>query len=166
MEFRLRPWKLDDLDRLVALANNPRIAGFMTNVFPHPYTAEDGRIFLQRVLQDDPSKILAVEVDGEIVGSVGIFPLTDIFCKNAEIGYWIGEPYWGRGIAVKAVQEICIYGTMTWNLHRLFARPFGSNLRSKRVLEKAGFDLEAHLKESIYKNGVYEDELIYSILMK
>ena len=162
--IHLRPWTLADLDSLVHHANNPRIAGWLTNVFPHPYHAADGRAFIQRIDQDQPRRVFAIDRAGEGIGSVGIFPKDDIFCKNAEIGYWLGEAYWGQGIMVEAVKLIVAYGWATFDLHRIYARPFGENRGSIRVLEKAGFVQEAHLREAIWKGGRYHDELIFSLL--
>ncbi len=161
----LRPWTINDLPTLVQLANNPEIAKYLTNHFPHPYTEEDGKVFLEKTIAEQPFNVFAITCDGQVAGSVGIFMQSDIHAKSAEVGYFVGEAYWGRGLAVAAVREIVEYGKKNWDIRRIYARPFGTNIRSKRVLEKAGFKLEACLKDSIYKNGKFEDELIYSILI-
>jgi RimJ/RimL family protein N-acetyltransferase len=164
MECKLRKWSEADLDSLVKYANNSNIAKWLTNGFPHPYTFEDGKTYLSMVANDNPTKVFAIEVNGEAVGSIGINPQSDIHEKNAEMGYWLAEMYWGQEIMLKAIQEIVEYGFQTFNIVRIFARPFSTNLQSQRVLEKAGFTLEARLKKALFKSGEFMDELIYAKL--
>jgi RimJ/RimL family protein N-acetyltransferase len=92
-----------------------------------------------------------------------LHPQADIHKKNAELGYWLAEPYWGKGIVSNAVKEIVTYGFENFDIDRIFARPFGTNIGSQKVLEKAGFILEGTFKNTLYKNGVYLDELIYAV---
>jgi len=162
IEIELRKWNDADLDSLVKYANNINVAKWLTNGFPHPYTLEDGKTFLSMVANDNPTKVFAIEVNGEAVGSIGIFPQTDIHEKNAEVGYWLAEEYWGQGITPKAIEKIVEYGFQTFDIVRVFARPFSTNLSSHRVLEKAGFTLEAVHKKALFKNGEYMDEFIYT----
>jgi RimJ/RimL family protein N-acetyltransferase len=164
MDIKLRKWNEADLNGLVKYANNRNVAKWLTNGFPHPYTFEDGKAFLKMIENDNPTKVFAIEINGEAVGSIGIFPQSDIHEKNAEMGYWLAEAYWGKGIMTKAIQEIVEYGFQTFDIVRIFARPFSTNLKSKRVLEKAGFVLEAKLKKALFKNGECMDELIYATL--
>lgn len=159
--FILRPWQTDDLESLVENANNPNIARFMTDAFPHPYTAESGRSFLAFATQGNPIHIFAIEVDGKAAGGIGIHPQSDIMRKNAELGYWLGEKYWGRGIITRAIPEMLAFAFKTYDITRVYARPFGNNPASARVLEKTGFVLEATIKKNIFKNGELLDELIY-----
>ncbi|MDR0766857.1 MAG: GNAT family N-acetyltransferase [Methanosarcinales archaeon] len=160
-DFKLRKWSGADLDSLVKYADNRNIAKWMTNKFPHPYTREDGEAFLSLIANDHPVKVFAIEIAGEAVGSIGIFPQADVHEKNAEMGYWLAEEYWGRGIMPKVIQEVAAYGFQTFDIVQIFARPFSSNLNSQRVLEKAGFTFEARIKNAIFKNGEMMDELIY-----
>jgi len=162
MKFTLRPFRETDLKSLVKYANNYNIAKFLTNQFPHPYTDEDGRMFISSVSNNNPANVFAVVVNDEAAGSIGVFPQSDIHEKNAEMGYWLAEPFWGKGIMTSAINETVEYGFKTFGITRIFARPFSSNPASQRVLEKAGFVCEARLKNAIYKNGSYFDELIYS----
>lgn len=163
MEFILRPWTMDDLKSLVKYANNPRIAENMTNQFPHPYKEENGKAFIEFATKDSPIHIFAIDVNGEAVGGIGIHPQSDIHAKNAELGYWLAEPFWNQGILTKAISQILEFAFKTFEITRVFARPYGRNKASQKVLEKNGFILEARLGKTIFKNGNYEDELIYGI---
>ena len=161
MKFKLRKWENSDLESLVEHANNLNVAKWLTNQFPFPYTNEAGKSYLNMIENDSPTKVFAIEVEGKAVGSIGIFPQSDIHEKSAEIGYWLSEQYWRNGIMSKAIQEIVQYGFETFNIVRIFARPFSTNIGSQKVLEKAGFKLEAILKQALYKKGEYFDEYIY-----
>lgn len=135
----------------------------MSNQIPHPYTEEDGALFLSGVVGQNPTQAFAILFKNDIVGSIGIFPQTDIYEKNAEIGYWLGEDYWGCGIMTEAIRQIVEYGFKTFDVTRIFARPFSSNKASQRILQKAGFMHEATIKNGVYKNGEYYDSIVYSI---
>src|ERR1041384_1378029 len=104
--FNLRPWNLNDLESLVQHANNLNVARFMTDGFPHPYSAENGRAFIAFATKDIPVHIFAIEVDGKAVGGIGIHPQDGIMRKNAELGYWLAEKYWGRGIISGAIPRV------------------------------------------------------------
>lgn len=162
MEFTLRPWHINDLDSLVENANNPKIAKFMTNGFPHPYTIENGMAFITMATKNVPIHIFAIDVDGKAVGGIGVHLQSDIMCKNAELGYWLGEKYWGKGIVSKAILQVIDFAFKTYDIKRIYARPFGNNTASQHVLEKCGFILEARIEKNIFKNGEYLDELIYA----
>lgn len=163
MDFVLRKWNENDLESLVKFANNSKIANNMMDKFAHPYTIEHGKKFIEFASQTNPLQIFAIDVKAVAVGAIGIHPQEDVFRKNAELGYWLGEPYWGNGIITNAIKQMVEYGFKTWELTRIFARPFGTNIASQRVLEKAGFILETRLEKTIFKNGEYVDELIYAI---
>ena len=161
--IKLRPWTMDDLQSLVKYANDYSIARYMTDMFPHPYTLADGERFIHMVSQASPTNVFAIEVAGEAVGSIGIFPQADIMRKNAEMGYWLAAPFRGKGIVLQAIQEMVEHGFKTYDITRIYARPYGSNNASQRVLEKAGFTLEARIARNIIKYGEWEDELIYAV---
>lgn len=163
MKFTLRPLVDSDLESLVKYANNYNIAKNLTGRFPHPYTEENGKQFIAFTKANNPSNILAIDVKGELVGSIGVHPQEDIMCKNAEMGYWLAEPFWGKGIVTEAVKKMVNYGFKNWDIDRIYARPFGSNVASQKVLEKAGFILEARFKNTIFKYGEYQDELFYAV---
>lgn len=159
----LRPWTINDLDNLVTYGNNPNIAKFMSDGFPNPYTPEKGKTFIENAVQDSPVRIFAIDIDGKAVGGIGIHPQSDIHRKNAELGYWLAEPFWGKGIISDAIKQIVDHAFNNFDIDRIFARPFGTNIASHKVLEKAGFKLEARFEKTLIKNGEYLDELIYAI---
>jgi len=163
MEFKLRAWSLDDVESLVKYANNINVANNLTNQFPNPYHFDDGKRFIQKALKDMPGRIFAIEVNGEAAGGIGIFQQSDIHVKNMELGYWLAEIYWGKGIMSEAVKQIVEYGFKTFRIDRIYAKPFGTNIASHKVLEKAGFKLEGKFEKTIFKNGEYLDELIYAV---
>lgn len=163
MDIILRPWHLNDAEHLAEIANNSNIAKFMMNQFPHPYTLENANAFINMASANTPKNILAIDLNGKAIGGIGTHLQSDVYCKNAELGYWLGEDYWGKGYITKAVQLMIEYAFKSFEIERIFAKPFGSNKASQKVLEKSGFVLEAQLSKTIYKNNVYEDELIYAV---
>ena len=159
----LRKWEESDIESLVKYANNYGIARFLTDAFPYPYTMEDAKAYISIVKDENPTKCFAIDFNGEAIGSIGIFPQADVHRKNAEMGYWLSEKFWGQGIMPEAIRPIVEYGFKTFDITRIFARPYGHNLKSQRVLEKAGFTLEARFEKALFKNGEFVDELIYAI---
>lgn len=159
----LRPWRIEDLSSLVNYANNPKIAARLTDAFPYPYTEEDGNRFIEMASNQDPVLIFAIDLDGEAIGGIGLHPKSDIDRLNAELGYWLAEPFWGRGIMSKAIHMMIEIGFKSLAVTRIYARPFGSNIASQRVLEKSGFVLEGRFDKVLIKNDVLEDELIYAV---
>lgn len=162
MNIDLRRWSLNDADELVLLANNYNIAKFLTDVFPHPYTHDHALKFIETVGNEFPQKVFAITLDGKPVGAIGVFPQQDIMRLNAEMGYWVGEKYWGKGIVSKVIPMMVDYAFDTFDIKRIYARPFSNNLASQRVLEKSGFILEARIEMNIIKYNEILDELIYA----
>ena len=165
-EFKLRPWSIADLDSLVKYANNWNIAKNMTDKFPFPYSENNGKAFIEFATKDDPIHIFAIEIDGQAVGGVGIHPQDDIHRKNAELGYWLAEPFWGQGIISSAIKHAVNFAFETYDIDRVFARPFGTNAPSQKVLEKNNFVLEGKFEKVLMKDGILLDELIYAIRRK
>ena len=157
----VREWAADDLHSLVRHANNRQVWLNLRDRFPHPYTEANGREFLARVLQQQPASVWAIEVDGEAAGGIGVVQLTDVERVSAEIGYWLGEQYWGRGVMTEAVRAVTGEAFRRLELRRIFALPFADNVGSIRVLEKAGYVLEGRLRQSAIKDGVVRDQLMY-----
>lgn len=164
--FKLRPWLASDSESLLQVANNRNIAKFMADTFPHPYNEEHANKFIAFANKDEPIHIFAIDVDGKAVGGIGVHPQEGIQQKNAELGYWLGEEYWGKGIATAAVKEMILFAFKTYNIDRLFGRTFGNNPASQKVLEKAGFIFEARFEKTFFKFGEYQDELVYAIRRK
>ena len=160
----LRPWRKTDAPSLVKYANNPNVARQLRDRFPHPYTAADARQFIQSISQGPPITTFAITVDDEAVGGTGFAPGADVERYSAEVGYWLAEPFWGRGIAPDAVRLLSAYAFETCNMLRLFALPFADNARSIRVLEKAGYTREATLRASSVKNGIPKDQALYALV--
>jgi RimJ/RimL family protein N-acetyltransferase len=160
----LRAWKPGDAAPLARHANNPNVARQLRDRFPHPYTIADARQFIQSVAGARPTMLFAMVVDGEPVGGIGFFPGADVERFSAEIGYWLAEPYWGRGITVEAIQLISTYAFEVCNMLRLFALPFADNPQSVRVLEKAGYTREATLRASSVKYGHIRDQALYALV--
>jgi RimJ/RimL family protein N-acetyltransferase len=160
----LRPWRSSDVASLVKYANNPNVARQLRDRFPHPYTAADARNFIQSVAQGRPTMAFAITVAGEAVGGTGFSPGADVERFSAEVGYWLGEPFWGRGITVEAVRLLSEYAFGTCGMLRLFALPFADNAQSIRVLEKAGYTREAILRASSVKHGVARDQALYAMV--
>jgi len=154
---------MEDVPWLAAAANDAEIAARMTDSFPHPFTETNAITFINKAQASLTSRILAIICDGELVGAIGLHAQEGIMRKNMELGYWIAQSKWGRGIATEAVKQMVNLGFSSFDITRIFARPFGSNVASQKVLEKARFTLEAKLKSTIFKNQKFEDELIYAI---
>ena len=163
MEILLRPWHIDDLEALVNIANNPNIAKYMADVFPYPYTHEKGKSFIEFATTNATACIFAITIDDKPIGSIGLHLQSDILRKNAEIGYWLAEDNWGKGIVVDAINQIVKYGFENLDIIRIFARIYGTNIPSQKVVEKCGFKLEGKYDKTIFKNNEFLDELIYAI---
>ena len=159
----LRPWTNEDLPSLLKYANNPLIAANMMDTFPHPYTQETGKYFIAMAKKDAPPRLLAIDINGEACGGIGIHPQSDIKRLNAEMGYWLAEQWWGRGIITEAIKRMVVYTFNNFELTRIYACPFGTNIGSQKALEKAGFVLEGRFEKVYIKNNQLVDELIYAV---
>ena len=160
----VRSWRTSDVESLVAQANNWKIWINLRDRFPHPYTRRDGQRFIKMAREAQPESLFAIEVNGAAVGGIGFVPQQDVERMSAEIGYWLGEPFWGRGVVTEAVIAVTRHAIEHYGYTRLFAVPFASNIGSARVLEKAGYVLEARLRRSAIKNGQIIDQLQYAFI--
>ncbi|MEM6840821.1 MAG: GNAT family protein [Bacteroidota bacterium] len=163
-DILLRSWQEGDEESLVKHGNNYHIWKNVRDRFPRPYTAEDARIWVQVANQDPMAINLAIVVEGEVVGAVGVIFKDDVYRRSAEIGYWLGESYWGKGITTRAVQALSSYVFEHFDICRLYAGVFDYNEASVRVLEKSGYHLEARLCQNVTKEGRTVDELVYARL--
>jgi len=166
MDFILREWRRSDADDVAQYADNEKIARNLRDVFPHPYTPADARGFVDSCVEGDEDRQLcrAIEIDGHAAGSIGLFRGSDVYQKTAELGYWLAEEFWGRGIMTQAVRLICREGFSRWDIQRIYAEPFAHNAGSRRVLEKAGFSLEGVMRRGVYKRGQVCDHCMYALL--
>lgn len=164
MNFILRPWQESDIDSVAKYANNKKIADNLRDAFPWPYTHEDARGYVLSCLAAGEARqcTRAIDVDGEAVGSIGIFLEEDVYCKNAELGYWLAEPFWGHGIMSDAIRQLTGHGFAHYDLARIHAEPFAHNFGSRRALEKAGYRLEGILKKRVFKNAEIFDSCLYA----
>lgn len=163
VRFELRPFRMDDLPALVRHANDPTVAANLTDAFPHPYTEESGRWFLNEAMKDVPLR-RCIDIGGECCGAIGLHPKADLWRRNMELGYWLAKEHRGKGIITEAIKQMVVLGFATFpDVVRIYATPFGSNIASRRALEKAGFELEAKLSGTLFKLGKFEDEWIYAV---
>ena len=159
----LRAWRRSDISSLVRYANNRKIWINLRDIFPHPYTRAEAEIWIAICESDrGPTTNFDIELNGEAIGGIGCRLLDDVNCKTAEIGYWLGEPFWGRGIATMALKQTTEYAFQTFRLERVQAHVFAWNPASARVLEKCGYVLEGRLRCSIFKDGRLADSLLYA----
>jgi RimJ/RimL family protein N-acetyltransferase len=160
--YAIRDWALGDAGSLAKYANNPRIAANLRDGFPNPYTQSDAESFLSNVTSQSPRTVFAIASDEEAIGSIGLMRGRDVHRFTAELGYWLAEPFWGKGIMTSAVMEITDYGFAEFNLNRIYAEPYTSNLASARLLETAGYSLEGTLRASVVKHGQVLDQFMYA----
>lgn len=158
----LRPFRPEDAAPMAAIAGDPEIWLQVTDRFPHPYTLAHAEAFIARQLGRDPQRNLAICVDDTVAGGVIIRPGEGIGRISAELGYWIGKSYWGRGIATAAARAASDYAFQAFGLERVFAIAFTRNVGSVRVLEKAGFEREGLMKRASIKEGEVLDEFLYA----
>jgi RimJ/RimL family protein N-acetyltransferase len=157
----LRPWRRSDAESLAVHADDHEVWRNMRDRFPHPYTLKDAKEWLAFVATVPPGTNFAIEVDGAAVGGISFEPLTDVFRVGAEVGYWLGQGYWGRGITTEAVRAVSEHAFRHFDFIRLQASVFSWNPASARVLEKAGYVLEATNRRAMIKEGEVGDRWLY-----
>jgi RimJ/RimL family protein N-acetyltransferase len=162
--MKLREFRSEDAKRLAELCNNKKIWDNLRDYIPHPYTGKDAEEFISSCRNENPQLTFAIEIDGEFAGSIGLVKQKDVYRLSAEIGYWLGEPYWGKGIMTEAVRQVTGYGFGRLELVRIYTCVFDFNRASQRVLEKAGYSLECISEKALVKNGRICGEYRYSIL--
>lgn len=160
----IRPYTLNDLDALVEHANDPEVAAMLRDRFPHPYTRECGQQFLAAATAQDPPESFAIDVDGVAIGGIGVHPCDDVMRHSAEIGYWVGRKFWGRGLASAALLAVVGHVFREGRFCRLNAHTFEGNDASGRVLEKAGFVCEGRLRKAVFKGGRLLNAVLYGLV--
>lgn len=160
----VRPWRRGDEESLAHHANNYRIWRNVRDRFPNPYTIENARDWVGMASVENPPSNFAIVVDGQAVGGIGLVFKDDIARCGAEIGYWLGEEFWGQGIVADAVRAVTAWAFDNFDLHRIYAGVLEWNPASMRVLEKAGYQFEARLRNAVVKEDVVMDELIYAVI--
>lgn len=166
MECAIREWKIEDKADLARNLNNVNILNNLRDGLPYPYTEGDAEDYITSMLSADKSKTFAFAITAgdKVIGSIGIFRCENIHYRTAEMGYYIGERYWGNGYAASAVKQACEYVFKNTDIIRIFAEPFACNVRSCRVLEKSGFQYEGTLHNNAVKNGRVLDMKMYALL--
>jgi RimJ/RimL family protein N-acetyltransferase len=158
----IRPWTALDKAALVKYANNRKVWLNLRDAFPHPYTASSAESFLEMVAKQNPTTFFAIATKDEAIGGIGVSLNQDVHRFTAELGYWLAEPFWGKGVMTEAVARFSQCAFETFHLMRIYAEPYATNLPSCKVLEKAGFALEGRLRRSAFKDGQVLDQFLYS----
>jgi [ribosomal protein S5]-alanine N-acetyltransferase len=160
----LRPWRRGDEASLVTHANNIQVWRNLRDAFPHPYSRRDAEGWIAFASGVTPATNVAITIDDAVVGSVGVQMHEDVERVSAEIGYWVSEAHWGRGVATAALRGMTEYAFATFPLTRIYALPFRRNAASIRVLEKAGYEREGVLRRSAIKEGEILDQVVFAIV--
>lgn len=166
MTCKIRKWELSDAKDLARALSNRKIQDNLRDGLPYPYTVQDGEDYISAMLSADENETFAfaITVDGKAVGSIGVFRQANIHRQTAELGYYLAEEYWGKGIMTEAVKQICEYVFSKSDIIRIYAEPFAYNEASCRVLEKARFQYEGTLRRNAVKNGKIIDMKMYSLI--
>lgn len=166
MLCNIRKWRPEDAADLAAALSNRKVLDNLRDGLPYPYTEKDGADYISAMLSADPEDAFAFAIvaDDRVIGSIGVFRQANIHRRTAEMGYYISEEYWGRGIMTDAVRQTCGYVFENSDIIRIYAEPFSHNIASCRVLEKAGFQFEGVLRQNAVKNNKVLDMKMYSII--
>lgn len=166
MECCIRTWRLEDASQLAAALNNKNVLDNLRDGLPYPYQEDDAREYISAMLGADQNAVyaFAITVDDVAIGSIGVFRKDNIHFKTAEMGYYVAEEHWGKGIGTQAVKEVCQYIFENTDIIRIFAEPFAHNFGSCRILEKSGFMCEGILRKNAVKNGTVLDMKMYAIV--
>jgi [ribosomal protein S5]-alanine N-acetyltransferase len=158
----LRSWKAQDAEALTKYANNRNISMNMRDGFAFPYTAENAHAFLEAVSRQNPVTFYAIATPDEAIGGIGVTINADVHRLSAELGYWLAEPYWGKGIMTESVLMFTDHIFEFFGLARIYAEPYANNAGSCQVLQKAGFVLEGRMRNNVIKDGQILDQFLYA----
>ncbi len=166
MNLTIRKWRIDDKSDLATNLNNLKVLNNLRDGLPYPYTENDAEDFIRAMLSADKDSTFAfaITLDDKVIGSIGVFRQDNIHYRTAEMGYYIGEPYWGNGYMTNAIKQVCEYVFKNTDIIRIFAEPFTYNIASCRALEKAGFQYEGTLKSNAVKCGNIVDMKMYALI--
>lgn len=166
MELHIREWRIDDKSALSINLNNPNVLNNLRDGLPYPYTEQDAEDFIREMLSADRHRTFAyaITLDDKVIGSIGVFRQDNIHSRTAEMGYYIGETYWGNGYVTSAIKQVCQYVFENSDIIRIFAEPFAHNIASCRALEKAGFKYEGTLRSNAVKCGKIVDMKLYALI--
>ncbi|WP_313184156.1 GNAT family N-acetyltransferase [Lacrimispora sp.] len=166
MECKIREWQIEDAENLALVINNKKIQDNLRDGLPYPYTAANAKEYITSMLSagKEETYAFAITVDDKAIGSIGVFRCNNIHVRSAEMGYYIAESYWGKGIGTSAVKQTCSYIFENTDIIRIFAEPFAYNTASCHILEKAGFQCEGILRKNAIKNGVILDMKMYALI--
>ena len=166
VKIKIREWRIEDKADLAENLNNVHVLNNLRDGLPYPYTEKDAEEYINAMLSSDKENTyaFAVTLDDQVIGSIGVFRCDNIHRRTAELGYYIGEKYWGNGYMTSAVRQICAYVFENTDIIRIFAEPFAKNVASCRVLEKSGFTCEGVLRKNAFKNGEFLDMKMYALI--
>ena len=164
MKISIRKWKTTDAKSLASALSNRKVMNNLRDGLPYPYTEKDALAYIHLIINSDANDTFAyaIDVDGTAAGSIGAFRQGNIHSRTAELGYYLAEEYWGKGIMTEAVRQLCEKLFIETDILRVFAEPFAYNIGSRKVLEKAGFQFEGILKNNAFKNGQVLDMALYA----
>lgn len=165
-DYKIRGWAIEDAPSIAKYANNRKIWMNLRDAFPHPYGLQDAESFIMRAIKEHPKTFFAIATPEEAIGGIGIVIGKDVHRFTAELGYWLAESYWGRGITTSAVKTVTEYAIQDLGLHRIYAEPYCNNPASVKVLKKAGYKFEGTLRSSAFKDGNILDQHLFSYIGK
>ena len=161
--YRIRSFHKNDIESIVRYGNNRNVSIHLRDTFPYPYRRSDAQAWLKFVATQSPEANFALASQEELVGGIGLRLLGDVDCVSAELGYWLGEPFWGKGIATEAVKHFLPFCFREFEIARIYAEVFSGNEASIRVLEKCGFEAEGIMRQAVVKDGVLKDKFVLAL---
>ncbi len=163
-KYKIRSYDNSDIDALIKYANNIKVSRWLKNTFPYPYTRDDAIVWIANCAAQEPEVNFALANNEELIGGIGLKLNNDVFIHNAEIGYWLGEPFWGKNITTEAVKEMTKYAFNNFDINRIFAGVFEGNSASVRVLQKCRYKLDGIMQKAVYKEDKFLDQYIFALL--
>ncbi len=166
MQFELRDWQPQYAQSLAESANDVRITRFLRDSFPSPYLYQDAAAYIAFAKEEEKRGGLyrAIASEGRVIGGLSLSRGSDVYCKSGELGYWLSPAYWGKGIMTRALKLFCGQVFSETDIVRIGAEVFAGNAASCRVLEKCGFQKEGMMRKSVYKNGLFDDAVLYALV--